>query len=234
MNADIQKQLPLSSSFWQQIDFFKGVPRDILKDLLSGSEIICTNAKKIIFHEGEPAEHFGFVIEGFFKLFRSHPPGRNIIMDFSTSGGMIASLLMASEDSVYPVTVQSIGPGRFLKIPKATFNEYWVKSSEIMKKVQNENMQRVGSLLTMREAQRLPLAQRVAWVLIRLLGKHPENNKYLKVYFTRADIADAIGASPESVIRVFSQWLKDGLIEVKSNEEFINLSALNEKFLFSR
>lgn len=221
----------LSASFWQQIDFFKDVPPAVLKDLLYNSEVIPTNAKKVIFYTGEPADHFGFVIEGAYKIFQTDQLGRRVVMDFVTSGGMVAGLLMAADNCVYPVTVQSMNAGKFLKIPKATYNDFWCKSAEIMKKVQIANMERVRSLQTLREAQRLPLEQRVAWVLVKLLGKFSGNNNYLKVYFSRADIADAIGAAPESVIRVFSQWTKDGLIEIKNDEEFINLSTLKEKFL---
>lgn len=220
----------LSSGFCQQLDFFKGVPPILLKDLLQNSEAVQTNPKKIIFYSGEPADHFGFVIEGVYKIFQTDQLGRRVIMDFVSPGGMIAGLLMAEDDAVYPVTVQSINLGKFLKIPKSTYNEFWCKNAEIMKKVQIAIMQRVKSLQTLREAQRLPLEQRVAWVLVKLLGLSSENN-YLKVYFSREDIADAIGVAPESIIRVFSQWMKDGLIENKNDGEFINLEEINKKFL---
>jgi len=230
MNAEPKIQ-SLSASCWQHIDFFKGVPAETLKELLYDSEVLQTNIKKIIFYGGETADHFGFVIEGVYKIFQNDQLDRRVIMDFVTSGGIIAGLLMAADNAVYPVTVQSMNSGKFLKIPKSTYNNFWCKSAEIMKKVQIANMERVRSLQTLREAQRLPLEQRVAWVLIKLLGKFSEDNNYLKVYFSRTDIADAIGAAPESVIRVFSQWTKDGLIEIKNDEEFINLARIKEKFL---
>ncbi len=226
MDSYSQNQL-LSTSFWQKIDFFRGVPSELLKNILRDAEVVATSSKKIIFYEGDRAEHFGFVIDGIFKLHRLDYLGHSVAMDFVTSGGMVAGLLMAAEDSIYPVTVQSIKAGSFLKIPKSTFDRYWCNSADIMKKVQIANMERVSSMQTMRDGQRLPLEQKIAWILVKLLAKLFENDKFLKIYFSRVDISDAIGAAPASVIRVFSKWTKDGLIEIKGGEEFVNLEKLN-------
>lgn len=227
MNSYSQNQL-LSTSFWQKIDFFKGVPPETLKYILKDSEVVVTSSKKIIFYEGDRAEHFGFVIDGIFKLHRSDYLGHSVAMDFVTSGGMVAGLLMAAEESTYPVTVQSIKSGSFLKIPKSTFDSYWCNSSDIVKKFQIANMARVRSMQTMREGQRLPVEQKIAWIIVKLLANLFEKDKFLKIYFSRVDISDAIGAAPESVIRVFSKWTKEGLIDIRDGEEFVDLEKLNK------
>lgn len=231
MNLQAQTKT-LSTSSWQKIDFFRGLPPEILKDILSDSEIISAGPKKILFHEGDRADHFGFVIDGIFKLHRVDPLGQRVAIDFVSTGGIIAGLLMASEDSVYPVTVQSLKHSKFLKISKRIYNDLWSKSPEIMKRIQNASQERVLSLQTMCEAQRLPLEQRVAWIILRQLAKFPENDNFLKVYFSRVDVADAVGAASESVIRVFSKWIKDGIIVTKGGEEFIDLSKLNRNYFF--
>lgn len=229
MNLQTQTQM-LSSSSWQKINFFKGLPLEILKDLLRDSEIITIGPKKILFHEGDRADHFGFVIDGVFKLHRIDPLGQRVAIDFVSAGEIIAGLLMASEDSAYPVTVQSLTPSKFLKISKTTYNDLWGKSSEVMRRIQIASQERVLSLQTMCEAQRLPLEQRVAWIILRQLARFPESNNFLKVYFSRVDVADAVGAASESVIRVFSKWIKDGIIVTKDGEEFIDLGRLNQNY----
>lgn len=217
----------LSKSFWHGIDFFHGFAPEILREILDGAEIIETTPKKTVFYEGDPADHFGFVIEGVFKLHRADQLGNRVIMDFVKAGGLVAGLLMASENSTYPVTVQSVNAGKFLKIPKATYNNSWSSRPEIIKKFQNANMERVQSIQTLRDTQRLPLEQKVAWVLTKLLVDKEENG-YQKIYFSRVDIADAVGAASESVIRVFSKWLKDGVIVQKNSEEYVDLKKLSE------
>lgn len=230
MNINSQVSL-LSTSYWQQIDFFKNLAPDVIKDILIDAEVIETSPKKILFYEGEPTEGFGFVIDGVFKLYRTDSMGRRAITDFISTGELIAAMLMENENSVYPITVQAVSFGRFLKIPKSTYTHFWSPRPEIIKKIQCASMVRIQSLLNMRDTQRLGLEQRVAFVLVKQLAKYAVKNNFLKVYFSRSDIADAIGSAPESVIRVFSQWSKDGLIEINNGDEFINLELINKKFL---
>lgn len=223
----------LSTSYWQQINFFKNVTPDVLKEILYDSDVITVGPKKIIFYEDEPAENFGFVIEGVFKLFRTDSLGRRAVTDFLAAGEMVAAMLMESKNSIYPVSVQSVTAGRFLRIPKQTYQNYWTHRPEIIKKIQSASIVRIQSLLDARETQRLSLEQRIAFVIIKQLAKVSVKNGLLKVYFSRGDIADAVGAASESIIRVFSQWTKDGMIELKGDDEFINLALISKKFLQS-
>lgn len=211
---------------WQRINFFKELGPELIPELLKGAEIVDATAKEVLFIKGDPADHFGFVIEGVFKLHRADHLGHRVIMDFVKSGGLIAGLLMASEESTYPVNVQSVKAGKFLKIPKITYSNSWCQRPEIMKKFQNANMERVQSIQILRDTQHLPLEKKVAWVLIKLLVDNVENENYLKIYFSRVDIADAVGAASESVIRVFSKWLKESVIIIRDGVEFVDLKKL--------
>lgn len=217
----------LSKSFWHGTDFFDGFAPEVLREILDGAEIIETIPKKTVFYEGDPADHFGFVIEGAFKLHRADTLGHRVVMDFVKSGGLIGGLLMAAEDSTYPVNVQSLKSGKFLKIPKITYTKFWCQRPEVIKRFQIANMERVQSIQFLRDSQRLPLEQKVAWVLTKHLVDK-EDNGYFKMYFSRVDIADTVGAASESVIRVFSKWLKEAVIVVKDGEEFMDLKKLNE------
>lgn len=216
----------LSKSFWHGIEFFEGLPPEVLIEILDAAEVIDTTPKKTVFYEGDPADHFGFVIEGVFKLYHADQLGSRVIMDFVKPGGLIAGLLMASEDSTYPVTVQSVTAGKFLKIPKTTYNSFWCQRPDIVKKFQNSNRERLQSIQFLRDTQRLPLEQKVAWVLTKLLVEKNADG-FQKIYFSRVDIADAIGAAPESVIRVFSKWMKEDIIVIKNIDEFVDLKKVS-------
>ena len=213
-------------TFWQRPNFFRELSPDSIPPLLEGAAIVETSPKEVLFNKGDPADHFGFVIEGVFKLHRADNLGHRVVMDFVKSGGLIAGLLMAAEDSTYPVNVQSLKAGKFLKIPKITYTKFWCQRPEVIKRFQIANMERVQSIQFLRDSQRLPLEQKVAWVLIKLLVDKEENG-YFRIYFSRIDIADAVGAASESVIRVFSKWLKEAIIFVIDGEEFVDLKKLS-------
>ncbi len=72
----------LISGSWQRIPFFNGLSQMDHREILNGAELISTKLKQEIFHQGDPAEHFGFVVEGVFRLYRFDPAGQRVIMDF--------------------------------------------------------------------------------------------------------------------------------------------------------
>ena len=59
-----------------------------------------------------------------------------------------------------------------------------------------------------------PLQSKVATLLLHLLDQQQagENNQMIAIPLTRKEIADSVGASVESVIRVMSEWSKKGFI----------------------
>ena len=59
-----------------------------------------------------------------------------------------------------------------------------------------------------------PLQQKVASLLITLLERNPTGNGLdLPLPLTRKEIADTLGATVESVIRIMSEWSKLGIIQ---------------------
>jgi CRP-like cAMP-binding protein len=67
-----------------------------------------------------------------------------------------------------------------------------------------------------------PLNQKVASLLINLLEKNPtENGLELPLPITRKEIADTLGATVESVIRIMSEWSKMGIIQ--TNDQYIRV-----------
>lgn len=78
------------------------------------------------FRTDDPADSFGFVVEGLVRLQRTNPRDQRVVMDFVGPGGQIGGLLMSQADMVYPITAQAVGPGLFLIIPKTTYLKHWL------------------------------------------------------------------------------------------------------------
>lgn len=160
-----------------------------------------------VFSQDCPATHFGFVVEGFFRLQRLNPKGQRVIMDLVGPGGLVGTLLMAQPAERYPISVQSVGKGEFLKIPRSTFHQSWLKNAEIMKRTQIAQFERLEGIQSIRNWQRASLEEKIASLLLRW---HPKLNQEFAI--SRTDVADTVGTTTESVIRVFSNWVSRGLI----------------------
>lgn len=222
-----QNALLLFSSPWQRIPFFNGLDTQLIKQLLEDSELMATKSRQTVFTQNDPAEAFGFVVEGLFRLHRKNEKGQRIIMDFANPGSMIGGLLMCHPEIQYPISVQSIGKGQFLKIPKRTYNRHWLQYPEIIRRTQMANQERMMAIQFAREWQKYQLEEKIASLLLRMAPSGDD-----LVLLSRTDIADVVGASVESVIRIFSLWEKNGTIKrVDHKKEFFNREKLQTEVL---
>lgn len=214
--AQNRNEFLLFSSPWQRIAFFHGLPPQLVHGLLEDADFSPAKSKEIIFRQDETAESFGFVVEGLVRLFRKNQKDQRVIMDFVGPGGLIGGLLMAHPHAVYPITAQFIGPGQFLRIPKSTYQRYWMNEPEVIRRTQNANMERMLAIQSTRELQKYSLEEKLISILLRFA---PDQQGDLLVNLSRTDLADMIGASVESVIRVFSAWEKEGLLVKRSSRD---------------
>lgn len=206
----------------QQFKIFENMSNLQIIDLCSGGEIVFSNHRNYIFKFGDEAHYFGIVLSGAYKLSKPSPQGSDVIVHFSMPGDVVAAFIMAQVKPVYPVASIAMGPSRFLKISRQVFIEKWKTQPELIFRIQNLLSTRMSLLQDQMVMLKAPLGQKVASLLLNLLEKSPiENGLDLPLPLTRKEIADNLGASVESVIRIMSEWSKLGIIQ--TNDQFIRV-----------
>ena len=203
----------LTKGFLQKVPIFDDISASDREVLVSGSSIVDVKNKDFLFRSGETAEFFGFVMSGGFKLIRKTPV--STILDLAISGDPIALLLMNSVVAKFPIDAQAIGPSQFLKLPKEVFQKKWITHEVVSKRFNDLVVRRCVGIHEDRSSQSLPLSARVAKLLLRIHSRTRESNQ-LSVKLTRQDIADVLGASVESVIRIMSNWEKGEILLTKN------------------
>jgi CRP-like cAMP-binding protein len=72
-----------------------------------------------------------------------------------------------------------------------------------------------------------PLAQKVAREIVNLIERYgDEGETFLPIPITRQEIADSVGASVESVIRVMSDWSQNGYL--KTTDQVIHVLRMDK------
>ena len=72
-----------------------------------------------------------------------------------------------------------------------------------------------------------PLPQKIASQLISIIERYSgENETILPIPLTRQEIADAVGASVESVIRIMSDWSRKGYIS--TSDQLIRIERMDK------
>ncbi len=196
------------------LPIFKGLGAADLENLCDGGQIVISSHRDRLFAFGEPAPFFGFVLDGAYKLSRPTPLGEETIVHFATKGDFIAAFIMAQPAPVYPLSAYAMGTSRFVKIPRETFLTKWRQYPDLIFKIQSVLSSRMGQMHTQKALQKAPLSAKIAALLMELLERQPnESQLVLPLPLTRKEIADSLGASVESVIRIMSDWSKKGLIQ---------------------
>lgn len=205
----------LPQGLLQDLELFRGVSTEDILALTAGAELEVHRHKDLVFTAGMPAEHFGIVLQGCYKMSRPGPP--TTLMAFALRGAPVGLLLMPDPNSVYPVTVQALGLGQFLKLPRSAYLECWLKAPEIMRRSQAAVLHRCLGFHADRGRQHLSLEKRIAGFLLRCLDLYAEEGtRRIPFPLSRREVSDGVGAQVESVIRVMSQWEKEGTISTRA------------------
>lgn len=198
----------------------KSVFTDLRKDELEklSEQKSCGFFKKgqYIFQENSRLPGVYCVHSGKVKMFRMGPEGKEQIIRFAKAGDMIGykSLLSDEPLSVSAAAIDDVSvcfvPKQFLFDTLSINNMFTRKLMELACHEIGEANKIITNL-----AQKT-VRERLAEVLLILRETFGETEEgYLEVKLTREEIASFVGTATESVIRLLSEFKKDGLIELK-------------------
>lgn len=201
---------------------FNGFEDPEIEELCNDSQVVVTNHKKELFKAGEKALNFFFVLNGAYKLTKPAMNGEDTIINFSSPGDVIAALIMPLPDPAFPISGISMGPSRALKIPRYNYLNIWNRHPDLVSRIQGLLSTRMASLQQQKALTKSPLQAKVASLLIELADRQPSSEQpTIPIPLTRKEIADSVGASVESIIRIMSDWAKKGY--VSTNEKQITI-----------
>lgn len=184
-----------------------------LQELAQGLRFRRLEGESTLFHAGDPAEICYIVSYGAFKLTRVLPQGKEVVMCFCRPGDFIGAGVMMNTHPRYPLTAVAVEDSGLIEIPRSLYTEIWQSKPSVARAV---NLNMMGRMMEFQQDKAMasaPVAQKIASVLLRLLDQQPEKNgNTISVRLTRKDIAERVGTTVETVIRVLSSWSQKGWI----------------------
>ncbi len=205
----------------KSLPLFADLTRGEMNQLCVGARACYTQHRETIFRAGEDAAFFGVVLSGAYKLTKSSPNGEDVIVHFAVPGDVIAAFIMPLPNSKFPITATAMGPSRFLKLPRENFLNYWKPCPDLILSIQSALALRMQQLQDEKMMLKAPLAKKLAILLISLLEKSNASDQeqgLIPLQLTRKEIADNLGASVESIIRIMSDWSKKGVLETTDRQ----------------
>jgi CRP/FNR family transcriptional regulator len=197
---------------------------DLLADHLVAGAPRIINAREHIYREGDTASHVYRIESGHVCIYRMVPDGRRQVLDFAYPGDIIG----LGELRSHAANAQASTKARIRCIPVSTLHEI------------TRNDQRIGMLLYDAMSQELQAARELLFTvsqrtaaervaaflsaLSRRNARRHEDASQIVLPMTRADIADYLGLTIETVSRTFTKFRVEGLIDL---EQFILVTILN-------
>ncbi|OYV42558.1 MAG: hypothetical protein B7Z75_12390 [Acidocella sp. 20-57-95] len=182
---------------------------------------------KVFIEEGDPATYFYNVTSGMVRVFKALPDGRRHITGFMSTGQFLG--LAVSGQCAF--SAEAMDEVKLCRFNRTALNQVFADFPALERRLLNI----AAHELTIAHEQMLLLArknavERVASYLLNLTfklescpgGKLPATAVTLKLPISRADLADYLGLTIETVSRSFAQLKRNGLIEF-SNAHAVTL-----------
>ncbi|SMD31953.1 cAMP-binding domain of CRP or a regulatory subunit of cAMP-dependent protein kinases [Reichenbachiella faecimaris] len=195
-----------------------------LKELSKEKRIRHHKKKTNLYYEGDYPNYLIFINKGKIKTYKTNKDGKELITGLYGPGDFIGfnDLITQSDHSDSAMAIED---SESYYIPKDDFLQLIYKDRSVASRF----IKILSGNLKDQEEKMLHIAynsvrQRVAEALLTVQKNYGAEGK--KFQFSREDLSNIVGTSPESVIRTLSDFKKEGLIEIKSNQ--ITLLDMNE------
>ena len=117
-----------------KLPLFSGLNEDDLFRLIGGSWIETLPSQSLLFLQGDKADHFYVVLQGWVKLFRATTDGHEGVISVIPAGQSFAEAAIF-QNGRYPVSASTLDETRLLAIPAETFIAGVVENSSYVLKI---------------------------------------------------------------------------------------------------
>ncbi len=210
--------------------FCAGLREEEIGELSAIATHVGAEARQIIFQEGDPAGHLFNVTGGVIKLYKLMVDGRLQVIGFLMPGDFLG---LASMDA-YAYSAEAITDVTLCRFPRSALDELFVRFPRLKGRlfdIANHEIAEAQDqmLLLGRKTSR----EKVATFLLRLSERgrrHGTPASPVAVPMSRADMADYLGLSKETVSRTLTQLKRRGLIRRTSRDaiELLDIPALGK------
>ncbi len=195
------------------------------EDLLKDRKTRQFDKKESIYKEGDFSHYLYYIKSGKVKLYKINNDGKEFIVDVLKPGDYFGQLALI-QDINYTEFAEALESSEVLLIPRIDFQELIFGQNEVSSKF----IKMISQDLADKETELMRLAyntvrKRTADALLKLID---EENKSFSI--SRDNLSSIVGTATESVIRVLSEFKKDGIITIDGGKvavsDFKKLAAI--------
>jgi CRP-like cAMP-binding protein len=193
-----------------------------LREFRACSVIAPYARRQVIFHEGAPANGLYVVCRGAVKLYQSDRFGRDHILAVAEPGDVLGELPLDPTEP-YSVSAEALTDVQLCFLPRERLVDFLqlhpmvgVRLVAALSKALSAARKKVRALALK------PAESRLAELLLQLAGTNDGvSQPHIVLAYSRGEIAEMIGVSTETTIRLLAQLKRKGAIDVHKREVVI-------------
>jgi CRP-like cAMP-binding protein len=173
-----------------------------------------------LFSEGDSSDHLYTVISGRVKVFKTTARGSDVILEIFGPGDPVGAVAVY-ESRAYPASAVALEPTTCLLIPGQAFFTLLETHPTLMRGLLVGLTHRLVELTNrLTELTGGRIEARLARFLLKLatdIGQQRPEGVFIPLSLSRQELADMIGTTIETSIRIMSRWGKDDVVRTEKD-----------------
>ena len=189
---------------------FAGLDPEAVVGLLQGSAPRAHLKGQMLFEQGDPANTFFIVLEGWVKVFRPSIVGDEAVFGVFTTGETFGEAAMFIQGQ-YPAAAQVVEDARLIAVHSDAFRQRVRNDPDLAFEMLAAMSRHLHSLVNqIEQLQTRSSAQRLAQFLVSLASVR-EGTAVVALPYDKSLIAHRLGMKPESLSRAFVRLRSQGV-----------------------
>jgi CRP/FNR family transcriptional regulator len=210
--------------YLKQISIFSQLKEEFLQKINDVSVMRSYSKGRIIFMEGEQGEAFYYIKSGLVKISKLSSDGREHILHILNEGHVFAEVTLFNSTS-YPATAEVLEAAEIGMIKNSALEKLIVENPEIsLELIKYLNKRLIEAQNKVRNLALYDTFGRTAQALVKLAedyGRKTTSGIELDLNISRQELANIVGTTRETVIRVLAAFKKEMSIELNKSSILI-------------
>lgn len=200
---------------------FSSLSESQLCAISEAKNLISHRKGQILYYEGTKPLGIFCVNVGVIKVYKTASNGKEQILYLAKRGDFLGYSALLGEEN-YTNSAMIIEDAKICFVPRETFLGSMMKNVEFFKRITKLLSHELGVLEEkLTDASQKSIRERLAFLLLQLAntyGVDGGGHQRIDLMLTREELAGMVGTATESVIRLLSEFKKDGLIELEGKK----------------
>ncbi|HEY7287395.1 MAG TPA: Crp/Fnr family transcriptional regulator [Vicinamibacterales bacterium] len=175
---------------------------------------------EVLFSEGDASDYLYTIVAGRVKVFKSTARGTDVILELFGPGDPVGAVA-AYEGRAYPASAMALEPTTCVLIPRQAFFGLLEAYPSLVRGLLVGLTHRLVELTSrLTELSGGKVEGRLARFFLKLsadMGQKRGDGTFIPLSLSRQEIADMIGTTIETSIRIMSRWGKEDIVRTEKD-----------------